>query len=110
MVWMRSNEPEVYGLDSCRQVYDHSMGEVRILEYNPTTTELNVLGDWAIHRLTCIEVVSVRGAASVRWDVKAIIIWSRQVDRTWKFARAIVNSNSVNGREGYVYVNQRGAG
>ena len=102
MIWMRSNEPEVHGIEACRKAYQASSSHLEILEYRMSTKELVVSGDWAFHRIRVENLVRIRGAEPpIWWDSKSLIIWRRQSDGAWKFARAINNPNTSEGRPGY---------
>lgn len=102
MIWMRSNEPEVLGIEACRKAYEASTRGLEILEYHMATKELVVADDWAFHRIRVANLVRI-GAVEppIWWDSKSLIIWRRQPDGGWKFARAINNPNNPEGRPGY---------
>jgi uncharacterized protein (TIGR02246 family) len=86
------NQPLVTGRDNIHQRKISSMQRADAV-LNARIDELIVSGDWAIVRMTGTGKITLRDGTVIDPNDKAILIWNRQDDNSWKLTHDIWNSN-----------------
>ena len=93
VVMLPSSAP-IIGKEALRAFLEQAFAGMRIDEIL-RSEECVVAGDWAFERLTLSETMTPRsGGAAVQLEGKAVDIYRRQADGSWKVARSILNYNS----------------
>ena len=93
-IFMLPNEPPVEGKRAVG-IWLRHLYEQFDVHQTVVSEELVISGDWAFDRLTVSQSFLPKSGGGVIHDVgKAIDIYRRQADGSWKVARTIVNSNS----------------
>jgi uncharacterized protein (TIGR02246 family) len=93
IIVMMPGAPPIVGKDALRTFLEQALAGASIQE-TLTAEEQVILGDWAFERLTLAETVTAPGANRVQLEGKAIDIYRRQSDGSWKVARSILNYNA----------------
>jgi uncharacterized protein (TIGR02246 family) len=92
-VWMPAGEPALIGRDPIRAWTEAALEQFS-LEYAFMSNEIRVAGDWAFDRGGYqLTITPKDGGEPVRDTGKYIDILRRQSDGSWKYARAIWNSD-----------------
>ena len=95
IVWMPQDKPTSIGKEAFR-LYWVVLLEQFVFDRTLSHDEVIVAGDWAIHRSTLEGTLTPKsGGESMSQSSKAIDILRRQPDGSWKHARIIFNSNSL---------------
>ena len=95
IVWMPQDKPTSIGKEAFR-LYWVALFEQFVFDRTLFHDEVIVAGDWAIHRSTLEGTLTPKsGGESMSQSSKAIDILRRQPDGSWKHARIIFNSNSL---------------
>ncbi len=92
-IWLPPNEPALTGKVAIREWMQNSFDQFD-LEITTATAEVEVAGDWAFARGTYEFTVTPKAGGGGQQETgKYIWILQRQADGSWKFARAIWNSD-----------------
>jgi len=93
LVSMPPNQPQLVGKAASRAWFMEGF-KVAPSRLSESIEALQVLGDWAIERVTwTLELQSVGGGVPTKDNGKGLHIWRRE-GQTWKVAQAIWNSDN----------------
>ena len=86
------NQPVVVGREEIHKRKSRFM-EMADAILHARIDELVVSGDWAFVRMTGTGTIAIKDGPTISPDDKAILIWKRISDGTWKLSHDIWNSN-----------------
>jgi uncharacterized protein (TIGR02246 family) len=88
-----ANGPTLKGIEEIRALYSNSFS-LNSFDVTSTTEEIHVEGDIAFSRDTWVGSINPKdGGEPIVFDNKAIFIYKKQADGSWKIWRNIYNSN-----------------
>lgn len=91
---MLPDMPAIEGKEAVREVLTGMFGQMEEFEHNTISEEVIVSGDWAIHRGTYADRVTMKsGEESIAYEGKYLWILQRQDDGSWKYAMQMSNRN-----------------
>jgi ketosteroid isomerase-like protein len=94
IIVMMPGIPPIFGRAALRTFLEQAFVSVRI-EETAEAEEQVIAGEWAFERLAISESVVPRtGGETVHREGKALDVYRRQADGSWKVARSILNYNS----------------
>ncbi|MDZ7757161.1 YybH family protein [Rhodohalobacter sp.] len=86
--------PAIKGKEAVREVLTGMFGQMEEFEHNTISEEVIVSGDWAFHRGTYTDRVTLKsGGETMAFEGKFLWILQRQEDGSWKYAIQISNRN-----------------
>lgn len=91
---MLPDMPAIEGKEAVREVLSGMFGQMEEFEHNTISEEIVVLGDWAFHRGTYSDRVTLKsGGETMAYKGKFLWILQRQDDGSWKYAMQMSNRN-----------------
>lgn len=94
IVVMVPGAPPIVGKPALRAFLQEAFARARINE-TLTPQEQVITGDWAFERLALSETIEPKnGTGTVHLEGKALDVYRRQSDGSWKVARSILNYNA----------------
>jgi uncharacterized protein (TIGR02246 family) len=94
IVVMVPGAPPIVGKPALRAFLEQAFAGASINE-TLTPQEQVIAGDWAFERLALSETIDPRsGTGTVHLEGKALDVYRRQPDGSWKVARSILNYNA----------------
>ena len=94
LVLMPPNEPVRVGKQEARSWLEQTYKQFKIDGTYNSSSDLTVAGDWAFERMTfTLKLTRAGGGAAVQDVGKAVHVYRRQADGTWKIAQDIWNSD-----------------
>ena len=86
--------PAVKGKEALREVLTGMFGQMEEFEHETRSEEVIVSGDWAFHRGTFTDKVTLKsGGEPIAYEGKYLWILQRQEDESWKYAVQMSNRN-----------------
>ncbi len=93
-VLMAPGEPAVIGTEAVRS-WAQDFSDQFTVQYTVTSEEIVVAGNWAFQRLSfTLTLTPAAGGDPIREGAKAIHIYLRQPDGSWKIARDVWNTDN----------------
>ena len=92
-VVMMPNMPAWQGKSAIVDGFTGFLGEYKLSNGKPTTTDVMIAGDLAIETGTFEWTITPKKGAAVTDKGKYLTVWKKQADGTWKIIRDINNSD-----------------
>ena len=94
IVVMSPNDTTVYGTAEYRAWWEEYFQYFRLTAFNEPERDVVLNGDYATeHSAYMVAILPVGGGTRIRDDGRALTIWKRQTDNSWKIWQMIWNSS-----------------